>query len=89
MNKANEREPVSAQVRLNVFFAPKTLKISVNRPERPAGYDRTTDFKGGQLRLLSQGRKVGRNEEIRLVLDGELVQLRCQAGKRISNQSGQ
>ena len=83
---------MSAQVNLNVFFAPNDLNIIVDRPES-VGYDRTTEYGGGKLKLLSQGRKLsldedtdvkrkafGRNEAIRLVLDGELVRLRCEAG---------
>ena len=80
MNKANERAPVSAHERLNVFFPPKSVRINVVRPERTRGHDRTMEYHGGRMKLLSQGRKAGRNEEIKLVLDGEVVQLKCEAG---------
>ena len=56
-NEANKKDPTSSQVRLNVFFPPKSLEIIVERPEsrvKEGQYDRTTEYLGDKLKQLTQ-----------------------------------
>ena len=96
-NDANINDPASSQERLNVFFPPKNLEIIVERPEsrvQDGQYDRTTEYIGDKLKQLTQSPRninglevprrtspASRNERIRLVIAGELVRLKCVAGK--------
>ena len=79
-----------------MFFPPKTLEITVERPESRISegqYDRTTEYLGDKLKQLTQSPRnvngieapqrtspASRNEKIKLVLSGELVRLKCVAG---------
>ena len=83
-NQANTKEPSINRVQLRVFFPPQTVEIEVERPEKNPGYDRTTDFAwitssaspSVRKKFLSRG-----DDSVRIVLAGELVRLRCIAGK--------
>ena len=51
-----------------------TMNYPLDRPDKGSGYDRTIDFKAG---LASNTRK---SEDVRIVVAGELVRIRCEAG---------
>ncbi len=81
-NQANTKEPSINRVQLRVFFPPESLAIEVERPEKNPGYDRTTDFAWiTSSTSLSVRKKFRGDDSVRIVLAGELVRLRCQAGK--------
>ena len=80
VNKANLESPVAKTVELDVFFPPKSLRILVGRPESEGTYDRTQEYED-RKHLLSFNRKPVRDENIHLVLEGERVQLICEAGR--------
>jgi hypothetical protein len=61
----------------------------VERPEKKPGYDRTTDFawisSAASSSLAVRKKFLGRlDDSVRIVLAGELVRLRCKAGRHSS-----
>ena len=76
INKANEGDPAVTRIHYRVFFPPKSLAIVVDRPDKGTGYDRTIDFQDG----LASNARIRHKEDVRIVLAGELVRLRCEAG---------
>ena len=86
MNQANVKDPSVSRVQLRVFFPPQTLEIEVERPEKNPGYDRTTDYAWmtSSTSLSIRKKILGRGDDsVRIVLAGELVRLRCKAGKTL------
>lgn len=77
INKANEADPAVTHIHYRVFFPPQSLSIVVDRPDKGSGYDRTIDFED----IASNSRM--HQDLIRMAVEGELVRLRCQAGKNI------
>ena len=76
INKANEANPAVTQMSYRVFFPPKSLRIVVDRADKEIGYDRTIDFE-------SSASNTRNREDLRIVVEGELVRIRCQAGNTI------
>ena len=79
INKANERVPAVTRIHYRVFFPPKSLSIVIDRPDKGSGYDRTIDFEAVLASNAIRNRKL---EDIRIVVAGELVRIRCEAGKK-------
>ena len=52
----------------------------MGRPDAEGTYDRTQEYEDRKLSLSFGGRKPTRNEDIKLVLEGERVRLICEAG---------
>ena len=91
INKANEQNPAVSRIGYRVFFPPQSLAIVVDRPDKGSGYDRTIDFELAVGVASSSTRNRNRQDDVRIVVAGELVTLRCEAGNcrgivRIFNQ---
>ena len=78
INKANEQNPAVTRISYRVFFPPQSLSIVVDRPDKGSGYDRTIDFELAVGVASSSTRN--RQDDVRIVVAGELVTLRCEAG---------
>ena len=78
INKANEQNPAVSRIGYRVFFPPQSLAIVVDRPDKGSGYDRTIDFELAVGVASSSTRN--RQDDVRIVVAGELVTLRCEAG---------
>ena len=73
-NSANEKRPAATVIRFGVFFAPKSLRIELERPEGKASHDqwdRTATFKAS---------KKFKDDSYRIVTAGELIRLVCVSG---------
>ena len=69
-------------IRYRVFFPPQSLAIVVDRPDKGTGYDRTIDFELAAGVSSSSTRNRNRQaQDVRIVVSGELVILKCQAGE--------
>ena len=71
--------PAVTRIHYRVFFPPKSLSIVIDRPDKGSGYDRTIDFEAVLASNAIRNRKL---EDIRIVVAGELVRIRCEAGKK-------
>ena len=55
-----------------MFFAPRDLRIDLERPEVNHNYDRTVAFKNEKKFM---------DDTYRIVMEGELIRLVCVAGR--------
>ena len=85
INKANEQNPAVSRIGYRVFFPPQSLAIVVDRPDKGSGYDRTIDFELAVGVASSSTRNRNRQDDVRIVVAGELVTLRCEAGNCFQN----
>ena len=70
-----------SRIGYRVLFPPQSLAIVVDRPDKGTGYDRTIDFELAVGVSSSSTRNRNRQDDVRIVVAGELVTLRCEAGK--------
>ena len=74
-----------SRIGYRVFFPPQSLAIVVDRPDKGSGYDRTIDFELAVGVASSSTRNRNRKDDVRIVVAGELVTLRCEAGNCFEN----
>ena len=74
-----------SRIGYRVFFPPQSLAIVVDRPDKGSGYDRTIDFELAVGVASSSTRNRNRQDDVRIVVAGELVTLRCEAGNCFEN----
>ncbi len=81
-NSANPSAPASTRVNFVVFFAPNSLTLTVERPERKAKRKEGETDQWDHADTFKRAGKFRGDREYQVVLAGEMVRIVCRAGER-------